>query len=101
MKPRQYITQLVQLGMVVCSALAIWKSLMILTVSESPIVVVLSGSMEPTMWRGDLLFLTNYKTPVRVGEICVYQIPGKPIPIVHRALKVHEKLSGQWQVLTK
>jgi signal peptidase len=102
MKPRQYITQIVQLGLVVCSALAIWKSLMIVTLSESPIVVVLSGSMETTMFRGDLLFLTNYATdPIRVGEITVYQIPGKPVPIVHRALKVHEKSNGYFNILTK
>ena len=32
---------------------------MVVTGSESPIVVVLSGSMEPAFQRGDLLFLTN------------------------------------------
>ena len=34
-------------GMIVSSALMIWKGLMVVTGSESPIVVVLSGSMEP------------------------------------------------------
>jgi signal peptidase I len=33
--------------MIVSSALMIWKGLMVVTGSESPIVVVLSGSMEP------------------------------------------------------
>lgn len=37
--------------MIVSSALMIWKGLMVVTGSESPIVVVLSGSMEPAFHR--------------------------------------------------
>lgn len=51
-----------------------------------------SGSMEPAFYRGDLLFLTNpANTPYQVGDITVYNIPGKPIPIVHRVLETHTK----------
>ncbi|XP_006867218.1 PREDICTED: signal peptidase complex catalytic subunit SEC11A isoform X5 [Lipotes vexillifer] len=78
--------------MIVSSALMIWKGLMVITGSESPIVVVLSGSMEPAFHRGDLLFLTNrVEDPIRVGEIVVFRIEGREIPIVHRVLKIHEK----------
>jgi hypothetical protein len=42
--------------------------------------------------RGDLLFLTNYpEEPVRVGEIVVFKVEGRDIPIVHRVIKLHEK----------
>lgn len=79
--------------MIVSSALMIWKGLMVVTGSESPIVVVLSGSMEPAFHRGDLLFLTNIpEEPVRVGEIVVFKVEGRDIPIVHRVIKLHEKL---------
>ena len=37
--------------MIVTSALIIWKGLMCVTGSESPVVVVLSGSMEPGFKR--------------------------------------------------
>lgn len=48
--------------------------------------------MEPAFHRGDLLFLTNYKEdPIRVGDIVVFKIKGRDIPIVHRVLKLHEK----------
>lgn len=68
MKLRQLAQQAINFGLVVASALMIWKSLMLgesivgvetqkiincvcefalVTGSESPIVVVLSGSMEP------------------------------------------------------
>ena len=48
--------------------------------------------MEPAFHRGDLLFLTNSPSePIRVGEIVVFKIEGRDIPIVHRVLKIHEK----------
>lgn len=60
-----------------------------------PFVVVpfsYSGSMEPAFYRGDLLFLTNYQEdPIRVGEIVVFKVEGREIPIVHRVIRVHER----------
>ena len=75
MDKRQFLYQCLNFGMVVSSALMIWKGLMVVTGSESPIVVVLSGSMEPAFYRGDLLFLTNYREEnIRVGEIVVFKV---------------------------
>ena len=86
---------------------------------ESPIVVVLSGSMEPAFYRGDLLFLyhdrevfwnrkiglliwiTN-QAPIDAGEIVVFKIEGRDIPIVHRVIKRHENTeTGEVKILTK
>ncbi|XP_021652052.2 uncharacterized protein LOC110643848 isoform X1 [Hevea brasiliensis] len=89
-------------GMIVTSALIIWKALMCITGSESPVVVVLSGSMEPGFKRGDILFLHMSKDPIRAGEIVVFNIDGREIPIVHRVIKVHERQdTGEVEVLTK
>lgn len=89
-------------GLIVTSALIIWKTLMLITGSESPIVVVLSGSMEPGFYRGDILFLHLGKSPIRSGEIVVYNVDGRDIPIVHRVLKVHEREEkGLVDILTK
>ncbi|XP_077996613.1 signal peptidase complex catalytic subunit SEC11A-like [Glandiceps talaboti] len=102
MNKRQLYYQFLNFGMIVSSALMIWKGLMVMTGSESPIVVVLSGSMEPAFFRGDLLFLTNYQEePIRVGEIVVFKIEGREIPIVHRVIKLHEKETGEVKFLTK
>ncbi|XP_073219346.1 signal peptidase complex catalytic subunit SEC11A isoform X2 [Lepidochelys kempii] len=61
-----------------------------------------SGSMETAFYRGDLLFLTNrIEDPIRVGEIVVFRIEGREIPIVHRVLKIHEKQNGDIKFLTK
>lgn len=54
-----------------------------------------SGSMEPAFQRGDILFLHNLDDPIRVGEIVVFKIKDRDIPIVHRVLKVHEKADGK------
>ncbi|EFJ14343.1 hypothetical protein SELMODRAFT_268898 [Selaginella moellendorffii] len=99
---RQLATQIISLGMIVTSALIIWKGLMCVTGSESPVVVVLSGSMEPGFQRGDILFLRMTKDPIRAGEIVVFNVDGRDIPIVHRVIKVHERQeTGEVEVLTK
>ena len=98
---RLLLHQGLNLAMIVFSALMIWKGLMFLTKSESPVVVVLSGSMEPAFQRGDILFLNNQANPIRVGEVVVFKIKDRDIPIVHRVMKVHEKASGAVELLTK
>lgn len=50
--------------------------------------------MEPAFQRGDILFLNNQDDPIRVGEIVVFKIKDRDIPIVHRVLEVHEKYVG-------
>ncbi|KAJ8492088.1 hypothetical protein OPV22_013809 [Ensete ventricosum] len=99
---RHVLTQIVSLGMIVTSALIIWKGLTCVTGSQSPVVVVLSESMEPGFKRGDILFLQMNKDPIRAGEIVVFNVDGREIPIVHRVIKVHERHdTGEIQVLTK
>ncbi|KAI0705458.1 hypothetical protein C8Q76DRAFT_751054 [Earliella scabrosa] len=93
---RHVLLQVLNFVSVLASGLMIWKGLGLLTNTESPIVVVLSGSMEPAFYRGDLLFLTNppnqrYET----GDITVYKIPGADIPIVHRVLETHDLVSSK------
>lgn len=66
------------------------------------VVVVLSGSMEPGFYRGDILFLNLGKKPFQTGEIVVFNLDGRAIPIVHRIIKVHERRDeDHFDVLTK
>jgi signal peptidase len=106
--------------MIVGTALMIWKGLVLVTNSESPVVVVLSGSMEPAFYRGDVLFLTLSSAPIEIGDIVVYgrrvqtehfflntyrfKIKGRDIPIVHRVLETHypkDPKDGKVRLLTK
>lgn len=101
-RPRQFIMQVLNLACIVFSALMLWKGLMVVTMSESPVVVVLSGSMEPGFQRGDILFLNLYhEDPIVPGDVVVFQIEGRDIPIVHRTMNVHEKHDQSIAVLTK
>jgi signal peptidase len=81
----------------------IWKGLGVVLNNESPVVVVLryqncslqlifSESMSPAFERGDILFLSMFRSsPIVAGEIVVFSIKGRDIPIVHRVLKIHER----------
>ena len=79
------IYQALQFGLIVASAVMIWNVMKLSLWTESPVVVVLSGSMEPCMQRGDVLFLAK-NTPIENGDIIVYEIDGENIPIVHRVV---------------
>ncbi|KAL9709355.1 Signal peptidase complex catalytic subunit [Leucoagaricus gongylophorus] len=100
---RHVLLQVLNFASVIASGLMIWKGLGLVTNSESPIVVVLSGSMEPAFYRGDLLFLTNPPNErYHTGDITVYKIPGADIPIVHRVLETHDdKVKDKQLMLTK
>jgi signal peptidase I len=84
---RQSLQQVLNFALVLSTAFMLWKSLSIIADSPSPIVVVLSGSMEPAFQRGDLLFLWNRDKTAEVGEIVVYNVKDKDIPIVHRVVR--------------
>lgn len=87
LQPRQLATQVLNFALVLSTAFMLWKGLSVVTDSSSPIVVVLSGSMEPAFQRGDLLFLWNRGVDTQIGEVVVYNVPGKDIPIVHRVIR--------------
>ncbi|KAL0083587.1 signal peptidase I [Phycomyces blakesleeanus] len=103
MNVRQVAFQVLNIITIVASALMIWKGLSVLTNTESPIVVVLSESMEPAFTRGDLLLLAMPKDDlVNVNDICVFKLPGREIPIVHRVIKLHDDATtSQQYLLTK
>ncbi|KAI1774889.1 microsomal signal peptidase 18 kDa subunit [Hypoxylon cercidicola] len=87
--PRQAASQLLNFALILSTAFMMWKGLSVFADSPSPIVVVLSGSMEPAFQRGDLLFLWNRNllAETDVGEIVVYNVKDKDIPIVHRVVR--------------
>lgn len=84
---RQSLAQVLNFALVLSTAFMLWKGLSVFTASSSPIVVVLSGSMEPAFQRGDLLFLWNRNQRAEVGEVVVYNVKGKEVPIVHRVVR--------------
>ncbi|KAF2761000.1 signal peptidase complex catalytic subunit sec11 [Pseudovirgaria hyperparasitica] len=101
LQPRQLAAQVLNFALVLSTAFMLWKGLSVAADSPSPIVVVLSGSMEPAFQRGDLLFLWNRGVDTQVGEIVVYNVKGKDIPIVHRVVRRFGGGEEPLQLLTK
>ncbi|KAG0146177.1 hypothetical protein CROQUDRAFT_657827 [Cronartium quercuum f. sp. fusiforme G11] len=89
---RHILLQALNFATVISTALMIWKGLAVIFNTESPVVVVLSGSMEPAFYRGDLLFLSLPKSKqLNIGEIPVFNVPEGKIPIVHRLIENHDE----------
>jgi len=101
MQPRQFAAQILNFALVLSTAFMLWKGLSVVSNSPSPIVVVLSGSMEPAFERGDLLFLWNRGMDTQIGEVVVYNVRGKDIPIVHRVVRRFGGGETPLQLLTK
>ena len=92
---KEVIRGVISFIFVVGSALLTWNIAKIATNTESPIVVVLTGSMEPAFYRGDLLFVTHWKEDMVSGDIIVFSLPNQDIPIVHRAIYLQEMDDGK------
>jgi len=95
---RQFFEQGVAFGLVVASALFLWNVCVVLSGCESPIVVAISGSMEPAFQRGDILFLTHQsaflpKMEYMPGDIIAYNNDSE-IAIVHRMHHYFESRSA-------
>ncbi|XP_047078774.1 signal peptidase complex catalytic subunit SEC11A-like [Lolium rigidum] len=104
MKIRSFLTEGITFLLVaLVSLMLIPKGAMLVTGVESPAMVVISGSMEPALKKGDMLFVHNMSNePIREGEIVIFRVPGGEHPIVHRVIKVRENRdTGEIQILTK
>ncbi|CAF2057155.1 unnamed protein product [Brassica oleracea var. botrytis] len=94
-------------GMIATSAFIIWKALMFVTGTESPIVVVLSASMGPGFkWVTGLIspfFLVSFPVILGLSPTFFCLLKNCVILIVHRAIKVHERENAEEEddVLTK
>jgi len=68
---------------------------------DDPVAVVISGSMEPVYYRGDIIVIKGIDPrDIMVGDIVVYKRPYQDIPIVHRAVQIIEE-DGSLYFVTK
>jgi len=109
---RKIIVTVILLGLAFSGAFLIYYIMQIALNTDSPMVVVVSGSMEPKLHKGDLLFLKgkdaeNIKNGTiegKEGDIIVFDARGLWItapsdPIVHRV--VDKRYNNGWEFLTK
>jgi len=69
--------------------------------TEAPVVVVLSGSMEPAMYRGDMVMLSRPSAGFDTGDVVVFNFGEREIPIIHRIVSKHEPIDDEPYYLTK
>jgi signal peptidase I len=91
---RDHVQTVIMILVVVLAVLIFWYGLKFAFRTEYPILAVASGSMEPVLYAGDLIFVEGIQnfSDVHVapkdadlpGDILVYQ--GTPNLIVHRAI---------------
>ena len=98
---RDWLGRITFVCFLIATAIILWKLIIIACWSEIPIVVVLSESMYPGYTRGDMLVLSTPDRPIEVGDITVFKIEGRDIPIVHRIHKMHIDTNGTRFMLTK
>ncbi|AJC71524.1 signal peptidase [Thermococcus guaymasensis DSM 11113] len=57
--------------------------------TDSPLVIVISGSMEPVFYRGDVVLLKSASPEdIHVGDVIVYNAPSYSYPIIHRVREI-------------
>jgi len=60
--------------------------------TDSPLVIVVSESMEPVFYRGDVVLLKGISEEniddVHVNDVIVYKRPGYQYPIIHRVREI-------------
>ncbi|GFR11511.1 signal peptidase complex catalytic subunit SEC11A [Trichonephila clavata] len=99
---RQYLYSLLQFSLIIGSVCSLWYGLITITSCKYPITFMSTDGMEPALRKGDITFATNYKEDaLNVGDIILFDVKGREIPIVHRIIQIQTKHDGSLQMLTK
>ncbi|RMF89147.1 MAG: signal peptidase I [Methanobacteriota archaeon] len=70
--------------------------------TEKPIMAVVSNSMVPVFYRGDLIVVKGIDCEdIEEGTIIVYQNPFRGIPVVHRVVAIDRDSQGNIYFTTK
>ncbi len=106
---RDYVQIVVMIVAVILAVLVFWYGLRFAFRTEYPILAVASGSMEPVLYAGDLIFVEGVQNFSNIhaapkdadtpGDILVYQ--GLTELIVHRAVeKTYNEDAETWSFKT-
>lgn len=110
---KKVIIAVVMIIIAFCGSFLVFFILQISFNTETPVVVVISGSMEPTIHEGDLLFvmgidakdIKNGTAEDKAGDVIVFNAQGlwftaPQEPIVHRVINKYN-ISDTWYFQTK
>jgi len=60
--------------------------------------VVVSGSMEPVMYRGDIVIVDQNPSSVQVGDIVIYKATWVPEDVIHRVKEIYKTSNGTYLI---
>jgi len=105
---RDYVQTVIMILAVILAVLIFWYGLRFAFRTEYPILAVASGSMEPVLYAGDLIFVEGVQNVSDIhaapkdadppGDILVYQGPTELI--VHRAVEKTLNTDGTYSFKT-
>lgn len=103
----EYVKSLVLMAIVLLGIVAFWFGLRAYLRTEYPLLAVASGSMMPTLNRGDLIVVhgglnvSDIVAEYGTGDIVIFRNPTNPSDlIVHRAVEKHQDAEG-WYLKTR
>jgi len=100
---KEYVQTAIMVIVMVVSVVAFWYGLKFVFKTDHPLLAVASGSMEPVLYKGDLILVQGVHNACKIyaapkdanppGDIIIFHRPGDPKGelIVHRAV---DKING-------
>jgi len=64
-------------------------------------VVIVSGAMEPVIYRGDIVEVDHNTTNIQVGDIIIYNATWFPEPVIHRVTAIRNAKNGTTYFIAK
>ena len=109
---RDYLQTGLMILVAIVAVLIFWYGLSFVYRTENPILAVASESMEPVLYKGDLILIEGIKNATKIqvgtkdsdnpGDIIVFHEPGDPNDlIVHRAVQRMENEDGTYSFKTR
>ena len=108
---QDYIQTIIMIAIVVIAVLLFWYGLSFVLKTGNPVLAVASGSMEPVLYKGDLIVIEGIENPANIkvgtkdsdqpGDIIVFNEPGLSEElIVHRAVEIIDNGDGSFSFKT-
>ena len=85
----RYLKDILEIVFAFIIAWIFYQGLALATGTQTPIVSVVSESMEPVLHRGDLVFVIKPEN-LQVGNIVIYQKENSQFTIIHRIIEKKE-----------
>ena len=108
---QDYIQTIIMIAVVVLAVLVFWYGLSFALRTGNPVLAVASGSMEPVLYKGDLIVIEGIENVIDIivgtkdsdqpGDIIVFNEPGVSDElIVHRAVSMTNNEDGTYSFKT-